>query len=221
VTRPILIVRPEPGASATAERAAAIGLDAIVRPLFEIHAVAWTAPDAARFDAIFLTSANAVRFGGAQTANYRHLPVYAVGEATARAAMAAGFSNVSAGTTDAAAFVQVIAEAKCKRVLHLAGRDRTNMDDPPFSVETVTVYASEVRLPPTIAEDAVILLHSTRAALRLSAIAIAKSSIAIVAISSAVADAAGSGWQSVSVAAQPRDAAMLALAASLCETAHE
>jgi uroporphyrinogen-III synthase len=37
-----------------------------------------------------------------------------------------------------------------------------------------------------------------------------------VAISQAAADAVGAGWKSVTIAAEPNDDALLALAASLC-----
>jgi uroporphyrinogen-III synthase len=181
----------------------------------------WAAPDAATFDTILLTSANAVRFGGEQLAKYFHMQTYAVGEATALAARAAGFADVIVGTTDAADVIAIMADAGCKNVLHLAGRDRTEIAEPAFKMEAITVYASEVLAAPDIPETAVALLHSTRAALRFASVAPNKSAIGIVAISRAVAQAAGSGWQSIAVALQPQDAAMLALAASLCETALE
>ena len=59
--RRLLVLRPEPGASATAGRARTLGLDPVLMPLFEIEPIAWTAPDPAGFDALLLTSANAVR----------------------------------------------------------------------------------------------------------------------------------------------------------------
>ena len=44
--RRVLVLRPEPGASATVERARQRGLDAVAMPLFEIEPVAWEAPEA-------------------------------------------------------------------------------------------------------------------------------------------------------------------------------
>ena len=49
--RPLLVLRPQPGADATAARAKALGLDAIVTPLFRIEPCAWDMPDGA-FDAL-------------------------------------------------------------------------------------------------------------------------------------------------------------------------
>ena len=81
--RPVVVLRPEPGASRTAARAEALGLDARVVPLFAIVPIEWSAPDPSDFDGIVLTSANAVRHGGEQLDELKALPVHAVGEATA------------------------------------------------------------------------------------------------------------------------------------------
>ena len=43
--RRLIVLRPEPGASATMERARERGLDPVAMPLFEIEPVAWHAPD--------------------------------------------------------------------------------------------------------------------------------------------------------------------------------
>ncbi|CAN5205001.1 uroporphyrinogen-III synthase [soil metagenome] len=215
--RPVLILRPEPGASATAARALAMGLTVVVRPLFETRAMAWTAPPAAGFDALLLTSANAVRLGGADLSAYRHLPVFAVGEASAEAARQAGFATVIAGQSDAAATIAAAEAAGCRKMLHLAGRDRIDLGDTPFRVETIVVYASDLVVAPQTPENTVALLHSVRAARRFAEVTEHKSRTAIVTISRKVADAAGPGWQSVTTADEPQDAAMLALAAGLCE----
>ena len=81
--KPVLVLRPEPAATATAEKARSLGLEPIVVPLFEIQRVAWDAPDPSAFDALLLTSANAIRIGGDQLQALRGLPVHAVGDRTA------------------------------------------------------------------------------------------------------------------------------------------
>lgn len=215
--RPLLILRPEPGASATAAKAAARGLDVLVRPLFEVRAIDWTPPDPARFDAVMMTSANAARVGGAGLARYRYLPLYAVGSATAKAARDAGFDEIVAGGNDAAAMTQIVAGDGRKHVLHLAGRDRIAAPAP-FGVETIAVYASEVVDGPALPPGTIALLHSPRAARRFAELVAERGDIALVAISQGAADAAGTGWQHILTAARPDDTAMLELAASLCET---
>src|SRR3546814_5342631 len=82
---PLLILRPEPGASMTAGRATALGLQPVCYPLFQVRPCVWDAPDPAEFDAIMLTSANALLHGGPQLDRFKHLPAFAVGEATGEA----------------------------------------------------------------------------------------------------------------------------------------
>src|SRR3954453_18370405 len=93
----VVVLRPQPGADATVVKARALGLEAVAIPLFEIDSVEWEAPDAGSFDGLLLTSANAVRFGGEGLGELRGLKVYAVGEATAEAARAAGFGVAAVG----------------------------------------------------------------------------------------------------------------------------
>src|SRR5687768_9453521 len=84
--RRLAILRPEPGASATVERARELGLDAFAVPLFAIEPLAWELPDSGAFDALLLTSANTVRQAGPSLERLLQLPAYAVGDATAAAA---------------------------------------------------------------------------------------------------------------------------------------
>ncbi|MCJ2184366.1 uroporphyrinogen-III synthase, partial [Novosphingobium sp. 1949] len=73
---PILILRPEPGASASLAAARALGLDAQAFPLFTVAPSAWSAPPREAIDALLLGSANALRQAGDQLARYRGLPAY-------------------------------------------------------------------------------------------------------------------------------------------------
>ena len=221
MSRRLLILRPEPGASVTATKAVAMGMDVILLPLFKTRAIEWAVPDPAMFDAVLMTSANAALHGGHDLVGYLYLPLYAVGEATARAAKASGFTEVITGNGDVAAIAQTMADDGRNRALHLAGRHKIAFQHKSLNITTATVYASEALPPPTIPTDVVALLHSTRAALRFSGLAAEKSRIAIIAISNTVGDAAGPDWQSISIADQPQDSAMLALAARLCETREE
>jgi len=93
----VLVLRPEPGASATASRARELGLNAIAVPLFTVEPIQWDAPEPSAFDGLLLTSANAVRHGGVQLDPLRSLKVYAVGPATAEAALGAGLDVAVAG----------------------------------------------------------------------------------------------------------------------------
>jgi len=214
--RRVLVLRPEPGASATVEKARRKGLDAIAIPLFEIEPVAWQAPDPGGFDALLLTSANAVRMGGDELMKLRGLPVHAVGEATAEAARGAGFDIAAVGDGGVDRLLDSLDPDL--RLLHLCGEDRREPLKAPQSITPVTVYRAMAIDRPDVsgASGAVALVHSPRAARRLAELVDDRGSIAIVAISPAAAEAAGSGWQQVQSADAPNDEALLALAARLC-----
>jgi uroporphyrinogen-III synthase len=217
MTRPVLVLRPQPGADATAARAAERGLRAIVAPLFRIVPRDWTMPDSP-FDALLITSANAVRAMG--DGLDRRALVYAVGAATAEAARAAGFESVVAGPGSVEDLIPRAAADGVRSLLHLAGEDRTDFDPDGLRIETRIVYAAEAVPPPpafsaALTEGAVALLHSARAARRFRELA--GTGHRIAAISEAVRDAAGEGWAVAAVADKPTDDALLAAAARLCQ----
>jgi uroporphyrinogen-III synthase len=216
--RRLVVLRPEPGASATAERARERGLDPVVISLFRIEPVAWTAPETSGFEGLLLTSANAVVHGGEDLASLRGLPVYAVGDATALAAREAGFDIASTGEAGVERLLGSIDPDL--RLLHLCGEDRREPDGARQQISALVVYRSEPVDAPDLflAGGGVVLVHSPRAAKRLSELVPARQSITVVAISQAAADALGNGWERVEVADAPNDEALLALAARLCNT---
>lgn len=224
MTLPLLVLRPEPGASATARRAEAMGLQPLCYPLFEVKPCLWEAPDPTGFDAVMLTSANTLRHGGPGLDLYRHLPVFAVGETTAAAARAQGFPVAAVGESGAQAVSGIIAARGHARVFHPCGRDRRAIDAGPLTITRRIVYeAAEAGdaqgLAAILPEEAVALLHSPRAAQRLARLVpmIERRRLHLAAISPAVLDAAGAGWASGEAAPQPGDQALLALAAALCK----
>ncbi len=220
----LLILRPQPGAERTRERAAALGLDAVVAPLFVVTPMAWDPPDAASIGAVAMTSANAARHAGPALYRFTHLPLYAVGAATAAAARAAGFDRIVAGAGDAAALTALIAAEGAGPVLHLAGEDHR-----PLAAEgpVAVVYraAPVAMLPPeaigAAGGGAVALLHSPRAAGMFRTLAegvgLAVADLRIAAISPAAAATAGPGWKAAAIADRPTDDALLAAAARLCD----
>lgn len=221
--RAALVLRPEPGNAQTEARLAAAGVDVLRRPLFAVAPVAWSLPDAARYDALLLTSANAVRHGGEGLARLG-LPVLAVGEATAAAARAAGLTVALTGARDAAALAAAAPARGFARLLHLAGHDRIDLP----GLAAVTVYRSDpLPLVPGAAQawqGHVALLHSVRAAQRFAALlkrdGVRAGSVAVAALSEAVLAAAGAGWAGEAVADRPSDAALVACALPLIDVAH-
>lgn len=234
-------MRPQPGADETAARAAALGLETLVAPIFEVRPVAWEAPPAGAFDALLLTSANAARHGGPALARYRALPCYCVGEATEAAAREAGLVGTRAGPSDGAAVLAAAAADGVLSMLHLTGLTHKKVAHPNVRIERRLVYETVPLGLSTAAVAAireacsafrgnddegecglVVLLHSAAAARHfgelVDAARLPRARIGVAAISDAAAREAGEGWRAVHVAPAPRDAALLALAAELCQT---
>ena len=224
----LLVLRAEPGASETARRAAARGLEAAAAPIFDVKALDWEPPDAAGFDAVLLTSAHAARLGGGGLRTLSSLRCYAVGDGTGAAAREAGFADVRTGAGDGAALAALAADEGVLRALHLCGREHRPLDEARLSITRRIVYAADpiAPLPQAAAKalrgGAIALLHSPRAAAHFAALvdaaAMPRAGLTIAAISTAAALAAGEGWMQKAVASRPRDEALLELAAQLCKT---
>lgn len=220
---PLLVVRPEPGASRTAAAADALGLRADIIPLFGIAPLRWTVPDPRDFDALLLTSANAARHAGSALTAFVNLPCHCVGAATAAAASAAGLHPVNVGRGGAQPLVDVMVASGFRRLLWLAGRDRSPIAAGPARITVRTVYAAQPIADPAgwstaIARPAVVMLHSERAARRAAALAgPARKHLIALTISAKVAAAAGPGWARYVVSDAAGDGAMLALARQLCQ----
>lgn len=216
----LLVLRPQPGADETAARARALGLDPVVAPLFSVRPLDWTPPDPAGFDAVMLTSASAARQASDGLAGFKSLPCYAVGEATAAAAAESGFTDVRIGPDDGSSLLLMMAEDEARTVFHPCGEDHLALDLPGVAITRIPVYAAEAADSlPAAPEGMLALLHSPRAAALFARLAGDKSRIRIAAISARTARAAGEGWQEVAIAPRPRDAALLELAAELCQKA--
>lgn len=222
--RRVFILRPEPGASRTAEKAARLGLEAVLHPLFAPHALDWTPPSPTDFEALLLTSANAARLAGPTLAAFRALPAYAVGRATADALRAQGFTQVVTGEGDGSAIAAMIARDGHRAALHLAGTTVAPMDVGPLSVTRIAVYSmaalpADPALGQAMEPGSVLLVHSPRAGERLAEhiAQTGRADLHVIAISQAALAACGTGWASLHAPVRPSDDDMLALARALCE----
>lgn len=103
----ILITRPRIDAEPLAAVLAAHGIDSLIEPLMRAEVIADTRLDLGGVQAVVATSANGVRAFATREPR-RDLPLYAVGEATAAAARAAGFDDVAAAAGDVDALAAMI-----------------------------------------------------------------------------------------------------------------
>lgn len=224
MTRRLITIRPEPGASLTVQAGRDSGLVVEPFPLFEVAAADWTLPDGP-FDGLLIGSANAMRLGGPKLDKLAGTPVYAVGEITAAAAWERGFTTAAIGGGGLQSLLDDLA-GKRLRLLRIAGEAHVPLA-PSEGIEIVTAvaYRAEPKpLPPALAErlgaGPVVLLHSAEAARHFAAevdrIGLERGGIAIAALAPRIAEAAGPGWAASRAARQPKDPVLLALAREMC-----
>ncbi len=150
----VLVTRPHPDDEATAGALRARGFEVLRAPMLRFAAVPFQDDVDVRYDAVIVTSANALRAIEPQLAGSRllELPLFAVGDHTASAARGAGFGQVIAAKGGAAALRDlVLAGVKSKHLkrsgtlLYLAGADLARdlageLGEKGFTVVTHTTY---------------------------------------------------------------------------------
>jgi uroporphyrinogen-III synthase len=216
----ILILRPESGASATVAKAQALGFATAHAPLFEVMPLDWPPADPDAYDAVMMTSAHAARLAGPLLPAYLHLPLYAVGAATAQAARDAGFTTIHTGQGDVEALVADMADHGVSCALHLAGAEHRAPHNAWMKIDRRIVYeAREIAPVSALPEARFILVHSPRAGARLAELIpdAEREERMLVAISAMAAEAAGTGWRAVLIAAHPRDDDLLECVQRACK----
>lgn len=124
--RRVLVTRPKPGASRTADRLRKLGFEPVSLPLSETIALPVDPGILPRHAAVAVTSVNAVRHAPkALIAAFAALPCHAVGKMTAQAARAAGFRSVAEGPGDAAGLADEMAASFAgEAIVYMCGRLR-------------------------------------------------------------------------------------------------
>jgi uroporphyrinogen-III synthase len=159
----VLVTRPQPDDEATAASLRSKGFEVLLAPMLRFEPVAFHDDTDARYGAVIVTSANALRGIEPHVAGHRllQLPLYAVGEHTAAAARRLGFSKVIPANGDATALRDLmLASVKAKELkkastlLYLAGADLARdlageLGERGFTVVTYTTYRMNpvARLP--------------------------------------------------------------------------
>jgi uroporphyrinogen-III synthase len=233
----LLVTRPEAEARAFAAALAAEGVESVVAPLLAIVPVGPAPLDLAGVQALLVTSANGARALAARTVR-RDLPALAVGTATARALVEAGFADVRDAGGDAAALAALAARSLDPArgaLLWASGEDTAGAPDAAlaahgFAVRRIVLYraAAAAALPEAarrvLAADALdgVALFSPRSAEILLALVAAAdlaprcARLDAYCLSDAVAaplrrDAAGIPWRRVRVAERPETDSLLRL----------
>lgn len=175
----LLVTRPEPDATRTAEALRARGHEVVVAPLMRVEPIAGDI--GGPFAAVLITSANAARAIAAHPrgTELMRLPLLAVGARSAEAARAAGCANVTSADGALGDLVGLAARRfPGGRLLYLAGEDRAGdlageLSARGIAVETAVIYRAVAldMLPLAIARElhhiAGVLHYSYRSAMTL------------------------------------------------------
>jgi len=231
----LIVLRSEPGLTATLAKVRALGLAITGLALSEISPVRWNCPDPASIGGLLIGSANAFVHGGAQLDRLKAKPVFAVGEATADAARAAGFAVALAGSGGLQAVLDMVPAPA--HLLRIAGEEHVPLMMPPAVSITPVIAYRAILLPLDPAAvlvvegagegegegGALVLLHSATTARHFAhecdRLGLARGAIALAALGPRIAAAAGSGWGAVHTAARPDEAALLEMVFDLCQNA--
>jgi uroporphyrinogen-III synthase len=145
----ILVTRPQPGAADTASALLARGHEPIIAPLSEIELLSEVDAKRGPWTAILLTSANGLLGIASSAANsqWHGVPVFAVGDVTAKAARDMGFTEVSSAGGNVGNLVHLVTDRlkPPARLLYLTGEERSGdlagaLRAANFEVDLVVVY---------------------------------------------------------------------------------
>jgi uroporphyrinogen-III synthase len=230
----LLLTRPPHDAERTAAALRDRGHSVVMAPLLHIQPIANAEIGAGPWAAVLVTSANAalaVSRHGRRDALVQ-VPVFAVGERSAKAVEVAGFTSVTSAGGDVNDLAKLVAACLQPpgRLLYLAGEERSGdlagvLCDKGFAVDTVAIYrAVTVERFPQAAADALatgldgVLHYSGRsaqayinAARHSDLLAKALGPTHYCLSAQVAAPLAAAGATRVSIASQPNEAVLLAL----------
>lgn len=231
----ILVTRPEPDGGRQAAALTARGHEAVLAPLLAIETCADVALQLEGAQALLVTSRNALRALAAhrELGAALELPLFAVGEATAREAQGLGFADVTAGPGTGSALAELVSQGLKPEhgpLVHLAGETlafdlKSALKQQGFAVRQPVLYravpASEFPVK-TLALlkagklDGAILMSPRTAKvfadlLARSGVVTPANSLVCYCLSEAVADVLTPLGFAVRVAARPREEDVLAL----------
>jgi uroporphyrinogen-III synthase len=228
-----LLTRPREDSEALAKLLVERGVETLIDPLLEIKAIAEAEVDLTGVQAILATSANGVRMLAAKSGE-RSLPVFAVGDASAREATQHGYSTVHSAAGDVEALgrlVRVKLDPAGGALFHAAGSKTAGdisgmLKEAGFDVRRSVLY--EAKPATALSAEALaaikdqhvncVLFYSPRTAATFVSLAVAAeiaplcANLTALCLSQAVADKiAELPWKSIQIAEKPEQASLLAL----------
>ena len=137
----VLVTRPEPGASRTLNALIARGIDAVSIPLTEIKPLAFEIPNR-DFDALIITSQNAIVHGTSALNMLKHIPVFVVGNRTAETLRRQGH-HIHAWAETAQDLLPMIVAQRPKHALYICGQTRRPELEAALESSSIPVTALE------------------------------------------------------------------------------
>ncbi|HEY8190064.1 MAG TPA: uroporphyrinogen-III synthase, partial [Micavibrio sp.] len=236
----ILITRPREDAAETAAQIEAAGFDVLSAPMLEIHDTGIPLPNPSACQGLIFSSAHGVRsfMRRGPEAEFLSMPVFAVGDHTAREARQAGFADIRNASGTMKDLVGLVRDSMTPplRLLHVRGRDVR--DDPAalldrnagWMIDGITLYAADpVETMPSDAMEVLaaglvdaVLFYSARSA-QAFASAVLKAgqpvdfawTRAFCLSDSVVESIRRFNWADIRVASYPDNAGMMALIKTL------
>ncbi|WP_139974825.1 MULTISPECIES: uroporphyrinogen-III synthase [Brucella/Ochrobactrum group] len=156
----VLVTRPQPACSQTAAELASRGYEPVLLPLSRTVALSFALPDGP-FAALTVTSANALHHMKLERLRpFLGLPLFAVGQGTARAARKAGFGQVIDGGGDAVRLAATMRRflPERSRILYLAGRVRQPVFEDEVRAAQLDMHVADVYDTETVSYSASALL---------------------------------------------------------------
>lgn len=145
----VFVFRPQPEADRTARAVADHGFEPLVAPLFKVVRLPGAVPEG-EFDAIVLTSGNAVPVLAEGPAAWRELPVFTVGARTAAKVREAGLEDARSADGDRNDLIELIRRTlpAPARLLMIVARDRKEdvserLEQAGYEVALWLAYAAE------------------------------------------------------------------------------
>ena len=226
--RVLWVTRAQPGAAATPDRLRDLGLEPVVGPLLEVRRAGDGPIDLTDVCALAFTSANAVA-AFAERCERRDLRVFAVGDATARAARTARFADVLSAQGDVRALAAALATRRRELngvILYPAAAEPSQdlagaLADVGLTTRQITLYETVTILPAEallarLPEIGGVLVHSAKAGRALAQVLKTHPAPDLVAfcLSPQIARTlARAGLAAVVSAEAPNEAALMALLA--------
>lgn len=231
-----LLTRPRPDSEVLATTLDDQGVDSLIEPVFKIFPLEGAKlPPLRDIQALLITSANGVRALAALLGpppQARHIPLFAVGAASAKTAREAGFEKIQTAAGDVASLAALAQEQLNSRagpLLHIAGNHVTGdlageLQERGFELHRQVLYearASAVLSPKTQAALSagkinMVLFFSPRSArtfvtlIRAASLDSALVRTAAICLSANVAEAAAAvEWRRIRTANKPEQAALL------------